>query len=100
MSDTWLISIGTAIAVALLGGMKILWDKMNAKDIEHKQEREQWLSKFDVLVTKQNETIKHIAEKHDEALDELSEKYDKRQGEINDTMLAAFRQAFGKKNNN
>ena len=92
----WLISIGSAITVALLGGMKILWDRINTKEGEHKEERKEWAKMAEDMMKRQNEVIQSISERHDEALKELSEKYDKRQGEINDTMLAAFKQIFGR----
>lgn len=97
MNDTWLISIGSAIAVALLAGMKILWDRMNAKDGEHKAERKEWVQMIEEIMDRQNHAIKDVSERHDDALRDLAEKYDKRQNEINQTMLEAFRQVFGKR---
>lgn len=104
----WLIGIATTISLTLIGAIKILWDShkskekllidtLEAKDREHKEDRHEWFKKLDELMDRQNSTAKQIGEAHDIALKDLAAKFDKRQGEINETMLSAFKQAFNKK---
>lgn len=81
----------------LVTGLIKLWTKLDEKDKDHKEDRREWFKKLDEMIDKQNNTVKQVGENHDEALKELTDKYDKRQGEINDTFLNAFKQAFGKR---
>lgn len=94
---TILISTGTAIIVTLIGAIKILWETNKKLVQEHKEDRKDWIETMSHILGKQNEMVKEVSGNHDKALKELAEKYDKRQGEINDTMLAAFKTAFNQK---
>lgn len=93
----WLIGIGTTISLSLIGAIKILWDYSKKKDSAHAEDRKEWFKKLEEMMQAQNKAIKEVGEAHDRTVRELSDKYEKRQGEINETMLAAFKQAFGKR---
>lgn len=95
MNDTFLISVGSGIALSLIAGLKIVWDRLNAKDKEHSEERKEWFKRLEEMMDRQNSTVRKVGEDHDKTLEDITNKYDKRQGEINDTFLEAFKKAFG-----
>lgn len=85
------------MVTGLVGAVAKLWNKITSILGEHNAERKEWVEAMKQMVKQQSDALKNVNENHDRALKELADKYDKRQGEINETMLNAFKTAFNNK---